>query len=125
MDGNLWQERAVIGEALSSRAGDSDADRRLLTLLLDPDDTAVIVRTTAALLQQRSAPALRLVVVAASRADENQNDWIGEALDGFLDGTPRNDAEWLQRELGSLHTDPDPAVARTARTLSEWYTPPR
>jgi hypothetical protein len=115
-----WEERAVAGEVLAQSAG-SDADTRLLELLLDPGDTAVTFRTAAALLKQRTVEAFRLLVLAAAKADDSHRDWIGDAVDGFIDRAHGEAEPFLRQALVTFRNGDDPACSQAAREWEAWY----
>jgi hypothetical protein len=115
-----WDERAAAGEALAQHAG-SDADTRLLELLLDPEDTAVTFRTAAALLAQRTVEAFRLLVLAAANTDDSHRDWIGDAVDEFIDQAHGEAEPFLRQALVTIRNGDDPACSQVAREWEAWY----
>lgn len=115
-----WEDRVAEGQMLAAKAGAAEADARLVDLLLDSDDTVVTLRTALALLEQRTPRALRVVVAAAARADENQGDSLGDAVNSFRATSLGNDDEFLRKTLGVLAQDPDEECALAARELAVW-----
>lgn len=115
-----WEERAAAGEVLAQNAG-SDADTRLLELLLDPEDTAVTFRTAAALLKQRTAEAFRLLVLVAAKADDSHRDWIGDAVDEFVARADGEAEPFLRQALVTIRNGDDPACSQAAREWDAWY----
>ena len=115
-----WEERAAAGEVLAQNAG-SDADTRLLELLLDPEDTAVTFRTAAALLKQRTVEAFRLLVLAAAKTDDSHRDWIGDAVDEFIDRSHGEAQPFLRQALVTIRNGDDPACSQAAREWEAWY----
>lgn len=115
-----WEDRVAEAQMLAAKAGAAGADARLVALLLDSDDTAVTLRTALVLLEQRTPSALRVVVAAAARADENQGDWLGDAVNWFRASSLGNDDEFLRKTLGVLAQDPDEDCALAAHELAVW-----
>jgi hypothetical protein len=109
-----------VGEALAQSAG-SNADTRLLELLLDPEDAAVAFRTAAALLKQRTVGAFRLLVLAAAKTDDSHRDWIGDAVDEFIDRAPGEAEPFLRQALVTIRNGEDPACSQAAREWEAWY----
>lgn len=105
---------------LAQKAG-SDADTRLLELLLDPEDTAVTFRTAAALLNQRTVDAFRLLLLAAAKTDDSHRDWIGDAVDGFIDRSHGEAQLFLRQALVTIRNGDDLACSQAARAWEAWY----
>ncbi|TCI98801.1 hypothetical protein [Aeromicrobium sp. IC_218] len=115
-----WEERAAAGEALAPGAGVPDTDARLIELLLDPENTAVTFRTAVALLDQRTTAAFRLLVLASADADDNQRDWIGDAVDGFVGRMQGEGEAFIRRALHVLEKDND-GCAHAAAEWRAWF----
>lgn len=120
MSQSTWEQRASLGERLAPCVGEAGVDARLLALLLDPDDTAVTYRTAIALLNEHSTQALRLIVLAKSRADDNTRDWIEGAFTNLRADTLGACDEFLARALVVLGVDADPVCRETAQDLLQW-----
>lgn len=115
-----WESQAAEGETLAADVGAPAVDARLLALLLDPENTAVTLRTALALLEQRSHQAVQLLVRASARADDNHNDWIGDAIVEFRARHLGDDDDFLRGALSASQNDPDQASAKAARDLAVW-----
>lgn len=118
---NSWEERIEAGEALAPAAGERDADAQLLGLLRDPENTAVTLYTALALFEQRTAAAIRLVVLASARTDDNHRDWIDAALGDFLGSVSAEEQEFVRHTVRMFQNDGDPVLAQEAREWVAWY----
>ncbi|MFE7507457.1 hypothetical protein [Promicromonospora sp. NPDC057488] len=115
-----WEERAAAGEVLAQSAG-SDADTRLLELLLDREDTVVTFRTAAALLKQRTVPAFRLLVLASAETDDSHRDWIADAIDEFIVRSQGEAEPFLRQALETIRNGGDAVCSQAAREWEAWY----
>lgn len=114
-----WSVRAAAGPRLAPHVGVASAAAVLERLLLDPENTFVTRVTAQALLRQGSLAAVRLVVRAVARADDNHGDWLQTAA---------HDVAWPPGEAGravaaacaALADDPDGDVRRGAAEVAEW-----
>jgi len=112
-----WEGRALLGEQLAARL-DALADRELvLRLLRDDRDTAVTYRTVLALLNRRDRLGLELIVTAVTRADENTNHWLSDAVGQFRARSLGADDEFLRVTLGQLTREASPSVRSAAEEL--------
>ncbi|MEU6315885.1 hypothetical protein [Streptomyces sp. NPDC047014] len=90
----------------------------LVGLLLDAEDTAVTRQTADALVRVGTVSAVRLIVLAAAVADDNQADWMQAGVHDALVGP--GSASAFAMASRALARDPDEAVRRGAAKFSVW-----
>ncbi|CAN5467173.1 hypothetical protein BH10ACT8_BH10ACT8_17020 [soil metagenome] len=117
MSADDWEERALLGERLARRLDAVPVRERLLQLLLDNRNTAVTYRTALALLDRRDRLGLELIVTASTQADDDTNQWLGDAVAEFRARSLGADDEFLRNTLGELISGARPPVTGAAEEL--------